>query len=272
MGAGVEFGGFRSAKPDSSPRPAAQSRDRRYLSTRRPAACLKAAAGRVPGPAGAFALYGALPNPYPVRRGEGLHAGLLGNRTETSTKRAEFSLPPLLLTVVIFHLLRRRELWMIYCAISPQGQANDSVLITQNATLETRRFIEKTVYNGISQIYAHHPGCSLTSTGCLLSLASNSRHWCSHTRQSRDQPPAYIQQLIRPYTPTRPLRSATSGRLAPPARHTCTARSRLLSVLAPRWWNDLPVDVRTAETLSTFNTQTENPPLQTASLPPLPHK
>ena len=64
--------------------------------------------------------------------------------------------------------------------------------------------------------------------------------------------PAYIQQLIRPYTPTRPLRSATSGRLAPPARHTCTARSRLLSVLAPRWWNDLPVDVRTAETLSTF--------------------
>ena len=26
--------------------------------------------------------------------------------------------------------------------------------------------------------------------------------------------PAYIQQLIRPYTPARPLRSATSGRLA----------------------------------------------------------
>ena len=40
--------------------------------------------------------------------------------------------------------------------------------------------------------------------------------------------------------------------LTPPARHTCTACSRLLSVLAPRWWNDLPVDVRTAETLSTF--------------------
>ena len=45
--------------------------------------------------------------------------------------------------------------------------------------------------------------------------------------------PAYIQQLIRPYTPARPLHSATSGRLAPPARHTCTAHSRLLSVLAP---------------------------------------
>ena len=29
--------------------------------------------------------------------------------------------------------------------------------------------------------------------------------------------PSYIQQLIRPYTPARPLRSATSGHLAPPA-------------------------------------------------------
>ena len=40
--------------------------------------------------------------------------------------------------------------------------------------------------------------------------------------------------------------------VAPPAHHTCTSRSRLLSVLAPRWWNDLPVDVRTAETLTVF--------------------
>ena len=64
--------------------------------------------------------------------------------------------------------------------------------------------------------------------------------------------PAYIQQLIRPYTPARPLRSTTSGCLPPPARHTCTAHSRLFSVLAPRWWNDLPVDFRTAETVSTF--------------------
>ena len=38
----------------------------------------------------------------------------------------------------------------------------------------------------------------------------------------------------------------------PPARHTCTSCSRLLSVLAPRWWNDLPVEVRIAETLTTF--------------------
>ena len=40
----------------------------------------------------------------------------------------------------------------------------------------------------------------------------------------------------------------TSGAPRPSHLHI----SRLLSVLAPRWWNDLPVDVRTAETLSTF--------------------
>ncbi|KAJ8260635.1 hypothetical protein COCON_G00163580 [Conger conger] len=64
--------------------------------------------------------------------------------------------------------------------------------------------------------------------------------------------PVYIQSLIKTYTPTRPLCSATSCRLAPPPRHTCTSCSRLVSVLVPRWWNDLPVDVRTAESLTSF--------------------
>ncbi|KAI1893206.1 hypothetical protein AGOR_G00121310 [Albula goreensis] len=64
--------------------------------------------------------------------------------------------------------------------------------------------------------------------------------------------PAYLRKIVRPYTPARPLCSATSGRLMPPPLWSCTSRSRLLSVLAPRCWNDLPVEVRTAETLATF--------------------
>ncbi|KAJ8357919.1 hypothetical protein AAFF_G00055440, partial [Aldrovandia affinis] len=59
--------------------------------------------------------------------------------------------------------------------------------------------------------------------------------------------PTYLLKIFKPYTPARPLRSATSGRLAPPPLRTCASRSRLLSVLAPRWWNDLPVEVRTAD-------------------------
>ncbi|KAJ8413309.1 hypothetical protein AAFF_G00093050 [Aldrovandia affinis] len=77
--------------------------------------------------------------------------------------------------------------------------------------------------------------------------------------------PTYLLKILKPYTPARPLCSATSGRLAPPPLRTCASRSRLLMVLAPRWWNDLPVEVRTAETLVTF--ETEDSPLQGAPLP-----
>ena len=49
----------------------------------------------------------------------------------------------------------------------------------------------------------------------------------------------------------RPLCSATAGCLAPPPLCTSTYQSQLLSVLAPRRWNDLPVEIKTAET--TFN-------------------
>ncbi|XP_064174041.1 uncharacterized protein LOC135245123 [Anguilla rostrata] len=63
--------------------------------------------------------------------------------------------------------------------------------------------------------------------------------------------PGYLQKMIRPYKPARSLRSATTGRLIPPSTRAAT-RSRLFAVLAPRWWNDLPVEVRTAECLSTF--------------------
>ena len=45
----------------------------------------------------------------------------------------------------------------------------------------------------------------------------------------------------------------------PPPHHTCTSHSRLLSVLVPRWWNDLPVEVRTADS-DHFQAQTEDSP------------
>ncbi|XP_064158767.1 uncharacterized protein LOC135236382 isoform X2 [Anguilla rostrata] len=70
-------------------------------------------------------------------------------------------------------------------------------------------------------------------------------------KAARGSAPPYLRQLIRPYTPARPLRSAATCRLVPAPARTST-RSRLLSVLAPRWWNDLPVQVRTAETLAVF--------------------
>ncbi|XP_064157802.1 uncharacterized protein LOC135235844 [Anguilla rostrata] len=82
--------------------------------------------------------------------------------------------------------------------------------------------------------------------------------------------PGYIQRIIRPYTPARPLCSATSGRLAPPPLRVCTSRSCLLSVLAPRWWNDLPVAVRTAENLTTFKRRLKTHLFSLHLSPPLP--
>ncbi|XP_061103497.1 uncharacterized protein LOC133132217, partial [Conger conger] len=67
--------------------------------------------------------------------------------------------------------------------------------------------------------------------------------------------PPYIQSLITPYSPARPLRSASSGHLTVPSLRAPggrAARSRLFSVLVPQWWNDLPTTVRTAESLPLF--------------------
>ncbi|XP_053332074.1 uncharacterized protein LOC128505588, partial [Clarias gariepinus] len=65
--------------------------------------------------------------------------------------------------------------------------------------------------------------------------------------------PTYLSALITPRTAPRCLRSSSTARLIPPflrdrGRHS----SRLFSVLAPRWWNELPLDVRTSETLTIF--------------------
>ncbi|XP_062419407.1 uncharacterized protein LOC134132170 [Pungitius pungitius] len=62
--------------------------------------------------------------------------------------------------------------------------------------------------------------------------------------------PVYIRDMVKPYIPTRTLRSASAKLLVPPSlREKHSARSRLFAVLAPRWWNELFDDIRTAESL-----------------------
>jgi hypothetical protein len=71
----------------------------------------------------------------------------------------------------------------------------------------------------------------------------------------RGTAPPYLQALIRPYTQTRALRSSTSGLLAslPLRKHSSrSAQSKLFAALAPQWWNKLPHDARTAESITTF--------------------
>ena len=69
--------------------------------------------------------------------------------------------------------------------------------------------------------------------------------------------PVYLQTQVRSHTPARELRSYTSaGQLVTPllrANKGHSEKSRLFSVLEPQWWNALPTNVRTAESLSVFS-------------------
>lgn len=64
--------------------------------------------------------------------------------------------------------------------------------------------------------------------------------------------PVYLESLIQVYTPSRPLRSASERRLVLPAHQAPRSLARLFSSVAPKWWNDLPNSIRSAESLSTF--------------------
>ncbi|XP_068436667.1 uncharacterized protein [Clinocottus analis] len=65
--------------------------------------------------------------------------------------------------------------------------------------------------------------------------------------------PTYIQDMVKPYTPARSLRSASANQLvAPSLRTRHSTKSRLFAVLAPRWWNEIPTDIRTAESVYIF--------------------
>ena len=71
-------------------------------------------------------------------------------------------------------------------------------------------------------------------------------------RAATKSAPVYLDSLIQVYTPLRPLRSANERRLVPPSQQSSKSLARLFSFVAPRWWNELPNSIRSAESLSTF--------------------
>ena len=66
--------------------------------------------------------------------------------------------------------------------------------------------------------------------------------------------PIYISELIKPYNPSRSLRSSTLNYLSVPKSNTATYGDRCFSVAAPKLWNSLPGDFRYIENLCTFKT------------------
>ncbi|KAI4887097.1 hypothetical protein NFI96_006249 [Prochilodus magdalenae] len=59
--------------------------------------------------------------------------------------------------------------------------------------------------------------------------------------------------MVKSRAVPRALRASSTARLEPPSLRTHGRQaSRLFSVLAPRWWSELPLGVRTAESLVVF--------------------
>ncbi|KAK3552410.1 hypothetical protein QTP86_011646 [Hemibagrus guttatus] len=74
--------------------------------------------------------------------------------------------------------------------------------------------------------------------------------------------PSYLKALVTSRTAPRLLRSISTARLVPPSlREKGRYTSRLFSVLAPRWWNELPLGIRTARVSDCLQTATEDLPL-----------
>ena len=68
-----------------------------------------------------------------------------------------------------------------------------------------------------------------------------------------DQGPTYIAELLSRYTPSRSLRSASRFLLDPPRNvRTIFYGQRAFSYAAPYIWNNLPMNIKTASTVTSF--------------------
>ena len=79
--------------------------------------------------------------------------------------------------------------------------------------------------------------------------------WNSEAYKAKMGPaPRSLMAMVKNRSLPRALRALGTARLEPPSFKTQGRwASRLFSVLAPRWWNELPLAVRSADSLLVFN-------------------
>ena len=64
--------------------------------------------------------------------------------------------------------------------------------------------------------------------------------------------PQYIQDMLVPYVPRKNLRSVNKSNLVVPKSSLMSCGDRAFSIAAPRYWNDLPLDLKTSSTVEIF--------------------
>ena len=67
--------------------------------------------------------------------------------------------------------------------------------------------------------------------------------------------PSYIREMLCWYEPPRMLRSTTNSQLIVPRTRLSTYGDRAFSVVAPKLWNSLPVQLKLSKTLDEFKTK-----------------
>ena len=67
--------------------------------------------------------------------------------------------------------------------------------------------------------------------------------------------PKYLSDLLVLYHPTRSLRSANKSLLVQPRFKLKTYGLRAFSIIAPRLWNALPLELRTCTSLDAFKSK-----------------
>jgi hypothetical protein len=67
--------------------------------------------------------------------------------------------------------------------------------------------------------------------------------------------PHYINNMLKPYTPSANLRSSSKGLLTIPSVKLVNYGERSFSYAAPKLWNALPEYIRKSETLPIFKTR-----------------
>ena len=67
-----------------------------------------------------------------------------------------------------------------------------------------------------------------------------------------DKGPRYLKQMLTPKPEPRPLRSSSQQLLDVPRTTRVTYGDRAFSITGPRLWNELPLDIRSCETVKGF--------------------
>ena len=64
--------------------------------------------------------------------------------------------------------------------------------------------------------------------------------------------PEYLSELLQSYMPSRTLRSSSKDLLKEPSYRTSSYGKRAFSVIAPRLWNSLPMEIRSSPSVASF--------------------